>query len=109
MERPVLKYYFHCSDGADLIVDRQGLESTKPELLWTALRTAAGLMSELPSYDGWSDWVVAIHDERGSLVETVPFPANEEYGAFDTDEQGTEPWTTATRKLQHPDGSTRLH
>ena len=40
-------------------------------------------MSQLPSYDGWADWVVAVHDERGSLVDTVPFPANEEYGAFD--------------------------
>jgi hypothetical protein len=105
----MLKYYFHCSDGSDLLVDREGIEITESEVLWSALRTAARLMSELPSYDGWADWVVAVHDERGSLVDTVPFPANEEYGAFDTFEHGTVQWTAATPKLQHRDGSTRLH
>jgi len=109
MERPVFKYYFHCSDGSDLVVDREGIEVTESEVLWSALRTAARLMSQLPSYDGWADWIVAVHDERGLLIDTIPFPANEEYSAFDDHEQGTEPWTGAMSNLQHPEGSTRLH
>ena len=109
MERPVLKYYFHCSDGYDLIVDREGRELRGSDLLWTALDAAARLMSELQTYDGWADWVVAIHDERGSLIDTVPFPTQQEYGAFDNHDQGTEPWATATLKSQSRDGSTRPH
>lgn len=64
----MLKYYFHCSDGYDLVVDREGRELGESDLLWIALDAAARLMSELQTYDGWADWVVAIHDERGSLM-----------------------------------------
>ena len=40
----MLKYYFHCSDGYDLIVDREGRELRESDLLWTALDAAARLM-----------------------------------------------------------------
>src|SRR4051794_4612291 len=100
MERPVLKYHFHCSDGYDLVVDREGRELRESDLLWTALDVAARLMSDLRTYDGWADWVVAIDDERGSLVDTVPFQAKQEYGALDNHREGTEPWATATLKSQ---------
>jgi hypothetical protein len=67
-------YYFNCTDGRDLVLDREGIEdSGETNLLWLASQAAARLMSQLPEFDGWSEWVVTIYDERGHQVETVPF------------------------------------
>jgi hypothetical protein len=75
------KLHFHCTDGRDLVLDREGVEVVaETNLLWLASRAAARLMSELPEYDGWSEWVVAVHDERGCLLETVPFVHGAEWG-----------------------------
>ena len=76
MEGELKRFYFHCSDGLDLVLDRQGIEADGSEVLWWALKAADRLMSALPTYDGWSAWTVSVHDERGCLVETVPFPKN---------------------------------
>ena len=70
------RFYFHCSDGVDLVLDRKGVEIEASDVLWSPLRAAARLIRALPSYDDWSAWTVSVHDEQGSLVETVPFPAN---------------------------------
>ena len=40
----MLKYHFHCSDGYDLIVDREGRELRELDLLWIALDAAARLI-----------------------------------------------------------------
>jgi hypothetical protein len=37
------------------------------------VRAAERLIRALPSYDGWPAWTVSVDDERGSLVETLPF------------------------------------
>jgi len=39
--------FFHCSDGYDLIVDREGRELRESDLLWTALDAAARLRPDL--------------------------------------------------------------
>ena len=70
------RFYFHCSDGVDLVLDREGIEIEASDVLLSALRAAERLIRALPSYDDWSAWTVSVHDERGSLVETLPFPAN---------------------------------
>jgi hypothetical protein len=68
------KLHFHCTDGRDLVLDREGVEEVaEASLLWLASRAAARLMSKLPDYDGWSEWVVAVHDDHGRQFETVPF------------------------------------
>jgi hypothetical protein len=74
------RYYLHCTDGVDFVLDRVGHEiDAESELMWFAYRAAGRLMGELPEYDEWSNWLVAIHNENGCLVETVSFP-----GAADT-------------------------
>lgn len=70
------RYYLHCTDGVDFVLDRVGHEiDAESDLMWVAFRAADRLMGELPEYDGWSRWLVSIHNEAGCLVETVPFPA----------------------------------
>jgi hypothetical protein len=59
-EGEVSRFYFHCSDGGDLILDREGIEVEGSDVLWWALRAAARLMNALPSYDEWSAWTVAV-------------------------------------------------
>ena len=48
MERPVFKYYFHCSDGSDLLVDREGIEVTESEVLWSAIADRGSLDEPTP-------------------------------------------------------------
>ena len=71
------------------------------------LRAAARLMNALPSYDEWSAWTVAVHNERGSLLETVPFPTHG-HGSL-CPEEGTDRWPQPSPANLHPTGSTRYH
>ena len=103
------RFYFHCSDGFDLVGDREGVEIQGSDVLWSALRAAARLMKALPSYDGWSAWTVSVHDERGSLVETVPFPANVVCSDAFCPEEAFEKWPRPSPANLHPTGSTRYH
>jgi hypothetical protein len=41
----VSRFYFHCSDGVDLILDREGIEVEGSDVLWWAL-TACGASDE---------------------------------------------------------------
>jgi hypothetical protein len=107
MEGEVSRFCFHCSDGLDLVVDREGIEVQGSDVLWWALRAAARLMNALPSYDEWSAWTVAVHNERGSLVETVPFPTHGQ-GSL-CPEEGTDRWPQPPPANLHPTGSTRYH
>jgi uncharacterized protein DUF6894 len=58
------RFYFHCSDGVDLVLDREGIEIEASDVLLSALRAAERLIRALPSYDDWSAWTVSVHDER---------------------------------------------
>jgi hypothetical protein len=106
-EGEVARFYFHCSDGFDLILDREGIEVEGSDVLWWALRAAALLMNTLPSYDGWSAWTVAVHNELGSLVETVPFPTHGHDSLCP--EEGTDRWPQPSPANLHRTGSTRYH
>ena len=67
-------HYFHCTDGADLIVDRHGRETAGPgDLRRRAGSVAAEVMAAVPAYDEWENWSVHVYDERGQ-VAIVPFP-----------------------------------
>ena len=59
------RYFFHCSDGVDLVLDRKGGEIEASDVLWSGMRAAERLIRALPSYDGWSAWTVSVHNERG--------------------------------------------
>ena len=104
MESEMKRFYFHCRDGLDLVLDREGIEADGSEVLWWALKAADRLMSALPTYDGWSAWTVSVHDERGCLVETVPFPKN-----VDRREEGIDSWPQRSPANLHPTGSTQYH
>ena len=108
-ERIVSKFFFHCSDGVDLVLDREGSEIEASDVLWSAVRAAARLMRALPSYDDWSAWTVSVHDERGSLVETVPFPANRDGRDALHSDEGIERWAPHSPAHLHKTGSTRYH
>lgn len=66
-------HYFHCSDGVDLILDREGREVSGTRELGRYARDAAeGVMRAVPSYDDWESWAVYVYGERGQ-VAVVPF------------------------------------
>jgi hypothetical protein len=101
------KFYCHCSDGIDLVLDREGTESS--DLLLSALRAAERLIRALPSYDDWPAWTVSVHDEQGSLVETVPFPANTDDRDALQFEVGIARWAPHSPPHPHQTGSRRYH
>ena len=103
------RFYFHCSDGVDLVLDREGVESGASDVLWLGMRAAERLISALPSYDDWPAWTVSVHDERGSLVETLPFPANTDRRDALQCEKGIERWAPHSPPLPHQSGSTQYH
>ena len=109
MERKLPRFYFHCSDGVDLVLDREGVESEPSDVLWLGMRAAERLITALPSYDDWPAWTVSVHDERGSLVETLPFPANRDCRDALHFEEGIARWTPPSPPHQHQTGSTRYH
>ena len=102
------RFYFHCSDGVDLVLDREGVEIEASDVLRWAVRAAERLIRALPSYDDWPAWTVSVHDERGSLVETLPFPANTRSRRSPFDE-GIARWTPHSVPNPHQTGSTLYH
>jgi hypothetical protein len=81
METAMARYYLHCTDGVDFVLDKVGHEiDAEADLMWFAYRAADRLMGELPEYDGWASWIVVVQNSSGSQVETVPFPAAAETG-----------------------------
>jgi hypothetical protein len=109
MEREVSRLYFHCSDGSDLVLDREGIEVEGSGVLWWAWKAADRLMTALPTYDGWSAWTVFVHDQRGCLVDTVPFPKNVDASDALCPEEGIDLWPQRSPANLHPTGSTRYH
>jgi hypothetical protein len=107
--RKLSRFYFHCSDGVDLVLDREGVEIEASDVLLSALRVAARLVSALPSYDDWPAWTVSVHDELGSLVETLPFPANTDRRDALHYEEGIERWVSHSPPHPHQTGSRRYH
>jgi hypothetical protein len=89
----------------DLVLDREGVEIEASDVLWSGMRAAERLIRALPSYDDWSAWTVSVHDERGSLVETLPFPTNTDRRDALHFEEGIERWVSHP----HQTGSTRYH
>ena len=55
-----VRFYFHCSDGVDLVLDREGVEIEASDVLWSGMRAAERLIRALPSYDDWSAWTVSV-------------------------------------------------
>jgi hypothetical protein len=66
-------HYFHCTDGIDLILDRDGHETAgyRETTAWARL-VAARIMRAVPTYDEWAGWAVHVYDAHGQ-VEIIPF------------------------------------
>jgi hypothetical protein len=66
-------HYFHCTDGVDLILDREGRETKAVQDTITAAHDVADeIMRAVPAYREWDNWAVHIYDEAGPL-DVVPF------------------------------------
>jgi hypothetical protein len=109
MEAIMAKYHFHCTDGADFLLDREGRRLTSDsDLLWHGLRKAAELMQRVPDYDGWASWLVCVHSEHGCLVETIPFPMALELSER-FEESIVPSCSSATSMFSLPQPSTQFH
>ena len=104
-----MQIVIHFSDDVDLVLDREGVEVKASDVLWSGLRAAARLIGALPSYDDWSAWTVSVHDERGSLVETLSFPANMNRRDALHFQEGIARCAPHSPPLPHQTGSTRYH
>jgi hypothetical protein len=72
-DREMAIHYFHCTDGVDLIFDRDGRDTGAfADTLATARAVAGELMHAVPSYREWDNWAVHVYDTSGPL-EVVPF------------------------------------
>jgi hypothetical protein len=69
-------HYFHCTDGKSLIVDRAGRRTrSESDVVPLAFAVAGELMRSNPDPLDWSEWLVSVQDQSGSMVTVVPFPA----------------------------------
>jgi hypothetical protein len=111
METAMARYFLHCTDGVDLILDRVGHEIDAPShLMWFAYRVADRLMGELPDYDGWPDWLVVVLNEAGSQIDVFPFPGGTDLGLAEPSSLGImEPCRPNPPISSHHRGSTLLH
>jgi hypothetical protein len=111
METAMARYYLHCTDGVDFVLDRVGHEiDAESDLMWFASRTADRLMGELPDYDDWTSWLVVVQDERGSQIEVLPFPAEVDNGLAEQQSLRIMPSCSPSRpSYSHHPPSTLLH
>jgi hypothetical protein len=73
------RYYLHCTDGQNLILDRRGHVLTgEHEVHALAESAATRLMRRLPRYPRWSEWFVCVHNELGEQVLVLSFLDDEE-------------------------------
>ena len=103
----MLRYFFHCTDGADLILDRHGRTlASDDHALGHGLFVAEKIMRELSDYEEWSSWTVCVYDIDQRMIGTVPFdralPALANGPAID----GAMSWPTCFR-LPNPHRSTK--
>src|SRR5918912_3423787 len=69
------RFYFHATDGRELVRDAQGHEIARPdELLSRAQLVARRVMATRRSHPHWRAWTVVVMDERGSMMLAEPFP-----------------------------------
>ncbi len=71
-------HFFHCTNGTEIILDRQGRRArSKRQVEPLALQVAGELMQRGPPRIDWADWLVSVQDRKGSMVAVVPFPAGQ--------------------------------
>ena len=69
------RFYFHATDGRELVRDVTGDEIARPEeLLSRAQLVARRVMAARRSQPDWWAWTVVVMDERGSMMLAEPFP-----------------------------------
>jgi hypothetical protein len=68
------KYFFHCTDGTDFVLDPSGEELEAFEIDLGAEAAAAHLARGFPASFDWSGWIVAVYDSVGQQVAVIPFP-----------------------------------
>jgi hypothetical protein len=76
-EGTMAKYFFHCTDGIDLALDRDGIECTDDDIFAEAQAASRRMMRALPASFDWSDWMVCVYDDKGRQVAAEPFPARQ--------------------------------
>ena len=70
-----MRYYFHCTDGSGLILDRRGRQTRSDgDIRRRAEAVARRVMTEVIVPSSWSGWRVGVHEENGSQAEVGPFP-----------------------------------
>ena len=83
------RYFLHCTDGVDIVLDGQGVRAeTREEALRYASSLSERLMHSVPDYEDWESWLVCVYDEHDRLVGTVGFrnPAPVESDCETTDQ-----------------------
>ena len=101
-------YFFHCTDGADLLLDHRGIKAASDaQVLGEALLVAEKAMRELPDYEDWASWLVCVYNDEQRMIATVPFDRAIPASANPVAAQREEAILWKTWPRHHP--STRSH
>ena len=72
------RFYYHLTNGRDLIIDTAGHQTRSASDIQTNAYSLAGrLMSKAPGGRDWSNWLVSVHDGNGSMVTVISFPVGQ--------------------------------
>jgi hypothetical protein len=75
-------YYFHCTDGYELILDRAGRRMRSRRHAELVAHTVAGrVMQAVREGVDWSRWLVTIQDETAAWSRWCRFPPARPEGA----------------------------
>ncbi len=68
------RYRFHCTNGAECVLDTVGADVRAPDRLATrAAQIAREVMRTVSDHTEWSHWRVTVHDFAGRRVLLQPF------------------------------------
>ncbi len=66
--------FFHCTDGYELHLDREGADAlAEDETRSQASASARNVMRKFGVGLDYSEWVVAIYNDRGEQINTITF------------------------------------
>jgi hypothetical protein len=68
------RHHFHCTDGRELVIDREGVPMRSEARIWShAVKVAQDAMASCGGRFDWSGWIVDVHDGAGRRVMTLAF------------------------------------
>jgi hypothetical protein len=69
----MVRYHFHATDGYAAVFDTHGLQLDREDVEDAAGYAAHYVRRHFGGGADLSDWIIAVHDEVGDAIVTLPF------------------------------------